>query len=81
MADEVIDACCIACPDGQTRWCKDEPKDAAAQWASWRNALPAEQREQYERAGVLGGIVKIRMMRRDFDRIASGVDLPDGAQQ
>jgi hypothetical protein len=77
MAD-VIDAWCIACPDGQTRWCKDDPKDAATTWAQWRNGLPAAQREAYEQAGVLGGIVKIRMLRADFDRLTSGVTEPVG---
>jgi hypothetical protein len=71
MADvsDVIDVCCIATPDGRAFWCQADPETLGTFWANWRASLPAEQRDLHERAGCLGGVVRVRMLESDYRAI------------
>jgi hypothetical protein len=64
---DFIDVACIALPDGTVVWSDDiDTRSIDAHMRAWRESLAPHRREVLERAGVLGGVVIIRMIQEDY---------------
>lgn len=66
----VIEVSCIALPDGQTMWIKSATPDYIREcMKAWKEGLPKEKLELYEQAGVGVGVVMVRMLEEDYNKI------------
>lgn len=68
--ERAIDVLYIALPDGTGLWSDTVTAEYAKQcMASWRAGLTDAKRAEYEAAGVMGGVVVLRMLRSDYQHI------------
>jgi hypothetical protein len=69
MDDDVINVTCLVFPDGSTYWYPTDDYRADRLIDKWKATLSVEQRRAYHDKGCLGGVVRLRMLRKDYQSI------------
>lgn len=74
MKQETINVICIVTPDGQVFYREmqdgdNTPHVAQKIWRAWENSVPASRHDVYAAADVLGGVIAMRMLREDYQKI------------
>ena len=65
---KTIDVAAIALPDGTVIHCEDHPSILRKKIDEWKETIPVERLQDYD-TFTYGGVVRIRMLKRDWDKI------------
>lgn len=63
-----IDIAIIALPDGTVIHCEDHPSIISKKINAWKDVTPIDLLQEYDNF-TYGGVVKIRMLKRDWKKI------------
>ena len=66
---ETIEVLFVMPPDGNHAWLPVEKGVSEDFFKRWRESLTDEQRADHEGSGTLGGVMQIRMLKSDYDKI------------